>query len=109
MESCCVRLRLIISLDFPVVSVVQPLEHWQLVTPSSALALEEGLASYLLVELGNENSCLTVSTKTWYYTLVVIQWNTMKPTSNLEPKHTLRWVLVMYSPAGLVELLSGLE
>lgn len=73
MESCCVRLRLrlIISLDLPVVSVVQPLEHWQLVTPSSALASEEGLVSYLLVELGNENSCLTVSTKTWYYNLVV--------------------------------------
>ena len=62
MESCCVHLRLIISLALLVVDAVQPLEHWKHVTPSSALALEEGLASYLLVELGNENSCLTVST-----------------------------------------------
>ena len=39
-------------------------------TPLSVLALEEGLASYLLVELGNENSCLTVRTITWYYLVV---------------------------------------
>lgn len=62
MESCCVCLRLIISLALLVVDTVQPLEHWKRVTPSSVLALEEALASYLLVELGNENSCLTVST-----------------------------------------------
>ena len=60
MESCCVRLLLIISLDLRVVSDVQALGHWKLVTPSSVLVLEEGLASCLLVELGNGNSCLTV-------------------------------------------------
>ena len=54
------RLLLIISLDLLVISVVQALEHWKLVTPSSVLVWEEGLASCWLVELGNENSCLTV-------------------------------------------------
>lgn len=58
------HVHLIISLALLVVNAVQPLEHCKHVTPSSVLALEEGLASCLLVELGNENSCLTVSTIT---------------------------------------------
>ena len=70
MESCCVHLRLIVSLALVVVDVVQSLGHWKLVIVSSVLALEEGLASCLLVELGNENSCLTVGTITWYYLVV---------------------------------------
>lgn len=67
MESCFVDLRLRISLALLVVNVVQPLEHWKPAIASSVLALEEGLASCLLVALGNENSCLTVRTITWYY------------------------------------------
>jgi len=51
-------------------SVVQPLEHCKLVTPSSVPALEEGLASYLLGELGNENSCLTINGIIWCYLAV---------------------------------------
>lgn len=70
MESCCVSLHLKVSLGLLVASVVQPLEHCKLATPSSVLALEEGLASYLLVELGNENSCLTINGMTWCYLVV---------------------------------------
>ena len=58
------HLRLIVSLALVVVDVVQSLGHWKLVIVSSVLALEEGLASCLLVELGNENFCLTVGTIT---------------------------------------------
>ena len=70
MEPCCVSLKLKISLGLLVASVVQPLERCKLATPSSVLALEEGLASYLLVELGNENFCLTINRMTWCYLVV---------------------------------------
>ena len=103
MESCCACLRLKISLALLVVSVVHPLEHWKLVTPSSVLALEEGQVSYLLVELGNENSCLTISTITWHY-LVTFTVEHHEADHQLGTKTPIRWVLVLYSPSGLVEL-----
>lgn len=107
MESCFVDLHLRISLALLVVNVVQPLEHWKLVIASSVLALEEGLASCLLVALGNENFCLTVHTTTWYYFVE----NTVEhheSNHQLGTKTLIWWVLIHYlnnhdlHPASLV-------